>query len=171
MASGATYTPIATTTLGSAANSVTFSSIPSTYQDLVLVINYGQTSGANGFSVQFNGDTGTNYSGTTINGNGSSASSSRYTSANCVDIAENLGSTTLGASTIIAHFMNYANTSTYKTVLSRGANAATVTQALVGLWRNTSAINQMIISLGGAFTSTPTALAGSTFTLYGIASA
>jgi hypothetical protein len=166
-----TYVPIATTTLGSAANSVTFSSIPSTYQDLVLVINYGQTSGANGFGVQFNGDSGTNYSNTYLIGNGSTATSSRATNGSEVDIGSGIGGSNAGGAITRVNFMNYANTATYKTILCRSDNASVGTQAIVGLWRSTSAITSMVISLAGSFSSTPTALAGSIFTLYGLAAA
>jgi hypothetical protein len=48
-------------------------------------------------------------------------------------------------------------------MLDRVANSATATEALVGLWRNTSAISNIeIFCDGGSYT------AGSTFTLYGI---
>ena len=57
-----TYTPIATQTLGSAAASVTFSSIPQGYTDLVLVDNVKSASGAGDseLDVRFNGDSGSN---------------------------------------------------------------------------------------------------------------
>jgi hypothetical protein len=57
-----TYVALATTTLGATAASVTFSSIPATYRDLVLVYN-GTTSANIGVDVEFNGDTNSaNYS-------------------------------------------------------------------------------------------------------------
>ena len=67
MAAGITYTPIASTTLGSAAASYTFSSIPNTYTDLVLIASMADSnSGADQrMLVQVNGDTGTKYSTTT----------------------------------------------------------------------------------------------------------
>jgi len=52
-------------------------------------------------------------------------------------------------------------------VLSRTNNAATETKAVVGLWRNTAAITSMDCGTGGANTFQ----VGTTFTLYGIASA
>ena len=76
MTSGPTYTPIATQTLGSSAASVTFSSIPGTYTDLMLIsFAQGQASGGdNRLVLQFNGDTATNYSSTYLIGNGTTAS-------------------------------------------------------------------------------------------------
>jgi hypothetical protein len=66
--------------------------------------------------------------------------------------------------------MNYSNATTYKSILirSRGTrdNDSTDTTAIVGLWSSTSAIN--IIKI---FPASGNILAGSTFTLYGIASA
>ena len=61
-----TYTPIATTTLGSGQTSVTFSSISGTYTDLILIASASNTGGATNIRLQFNGDTATNYSSTRI---------------------------------------------------------------------------------------------------------
>jgi hypothetical protein len=61
--------------------------------------------------------------------------------------------------------MNYANTSTYKTVLTR-SNKYDRVGAIVGLWRSTAAINSITLT---AYSNTYAI--GSTFTLYGIAAA
>ena len=59
-----TYEPIATTTLGSATASVTFSSLGS-YTDIVLVCSVqSASSGDARINIRFNGDTASNYSGT-----------------------------------------------------------------------------------------------------------
>ena len=160
-----TYTPIATTTLGSAQTSVTFSSIPATYTDLILV--YSGTNSAQDVYVQVNGDTGTNYSTTILTGNGTTASSLRYSSATKFNVDSNgiPGSTTPNTSLI--HFMNYSNTTTYKTILVRTSNATYGTDAVVGLWRSTSAINQISLSNASSYNWS----SGSTFSLYGIKAA
>jgi hypothetical protein len=54
------WTPLANTTLASAANSVTFSGISGAYRDLMLVIQ-GSTTGPANVRMRFNGDTGSNY--------------------------------------------------------------------------------------------------------------
>jgi len=54
-----TYTPIATQTLSSAVTSVTFSSIPQTYTDLILVMNVTNSSATVYKALQFNTDTST----------------------------------------------------------------------------------------------------------------
>ena len=64
MAAGATYYPIATTTLSSATNSVSFSSISGSYTDIVIVFNGAASTSGVTCNVQFNSDTGTNYSTT-----------------------------------------------------------------------------------------------------------
>ena len=63
--------------------------------------------------------------------------------------------------------MNYSNTTTYKTVLTRANIASADVEAVVGLWRSTSAVNQLDVKQGGAVTFS----VGSTFTLYGIKAA
>ena len=161
MAAGSTYTPIATTTLGSAASSYTFSSIPSIYTDLVL-IHAGTTSGATDVYMYFNGDTGSNYSRTYVFGDGSTAGSARQTSVS--SIFWNYQNTS--QSTATASIMNYANSTTYKTVLSRENPVGVATAAIVGLWRSTAAINSITIGANSGTLSS-----GSTLTLYGIAAA
>jgi len=78
----ATYEPIATTTLGSAAATITFSTIAATYTDLRLTLVFTTSVGGANVFFRFNGDTGTNYSYTSLEGSGSAASSSRNTGAN-----------------------------------------------------------------------------------------
>ncbi len=60
----ATYEPLATTTLGSAASSVTFSSISGSYTDLVVVFSGTAGGGNSNLILTFNSDTGSNYSWT-----------------------------------------------------------------------------------------------------------
>jgi len=162
MAAGSTYTPIATTTLGSSATSYTFSSIPSTYTDLIIVVNGVNSTGVTTVELQFNSDTGTNYSVTRLQGNGSTASSLR--NSNQSSMSAGIIDTT--QSTSIIQIQNYSNATTYKTVLARAADTAYATVAFVGLWRSTAAINAVKVDGGGYNFS-----AGSTFTLYGIAAA
>ena len=154
----ATYEKIATTTLGSAAASTTFTSISGAYTDLVLVIAGLTTSGTQSAAVQFNSDTGSNYSRTLLYGNGTTALSTRSSSATTSELGV-LDSATQGNT--IYHFMNYSNTTTYKTFIARGNVASEQVRVGVGLWRSTSAITSITV-LASDFAT------GCTFTLYGI---
>lgn len=171
-----TYTPIASTTLSTSANSVAFSSIPSTYTDLLLSVSFTETGGAtntNGYFV-FNTDTynsNTNYSYTRLEGNGSTASSARASSLG----AMYWGYDTNGAvfTNTLIHVANYANTNINKAILMRQSNSSFGTFAQAGSWRNTSAVNAVTF-YGSDQVGVPTAdpfSAGSTFTLYGIKAA
>ena len=167
MPAGNTYEPIATTTLGTAASSVTFSSITGTYTDLVLIVNGAIASGAQDIWVQVNGDTGSNYSRTNLYGTGSVAGSTRLTSQTkyAMNDAAALDSTYQFNS--IMQFMNYSNTTTYKTMLERANNAARGVDAGVHLWRSTAAITSILVYNSGGTNY----VVGSTFTLYGILAA
>ena len=161
----ATYTPIATTTLGSAANTYTFSSIPNTYTDLILVSN-AQRSGNSGQPIryQLNSDTGNNYSQTNLYSYSTTGASDRTTNVNYI---ETYGlPTSSNWATEIVQFNNYNNTSTYKTALVRGANAVQQTITTVGLWRSTAAISSITV-----YVLTDNFSGGSQFTLYGIKAA
>ncbi len=162
-----TYTPIASTTLGTATNSVTFSSIPSTYTDLVFIASI-QPSGAAFMGYgQFNGDTGSNYSETLLYGTGSTAGSARESNRPNLYFGNwTTGNSTTAPTSYIINIMNYSNTTTNKTVLSRSADAGTETNAVVNLWRSTAAINSFRFYLNAN-----NFVAGSTFTLYGIKAA
>ena len=157
-----TYTPIATNTLTSTASTVTFSSIPSTYTDLVLVTSVLDSSGF--YLLRYNSDSGTNYSRIYLNGTGSAALSSF--SANDTSHYGLAGGSTYQPT--ITNIMNYSNTSVFKTSIQRANDSANVVQTSAFLWRSTSAISSVnILSSGGGSTF----LAGSTFTLYGIKAA
>ena len=164
-----TMTPIATQTLTAAATTVAFSSIPQTYTDIVAVCQLVATSATlqNAPQLRVNGDTGSNYSATALNGNGINGASGRWTNqtviyADYYGILQNNG---IGQAT--AHFMNYSNTTTYKTVLMRSGKGSKETTASAGLWRSTAAIN----SISFITDSPQTFAAGTIFTLYGIKAA
>lgn len=164
----ATYDPIATTTLGSAASTITFSSIPNTFTDLRLVL-FGVTLNATGTynQIRFNNDTGTNYSWTQLLGNGSAAQSSRGTSTATLYLND---TDTSGANPYLqtVDLFSYAG-STNKTILSETSmdrNGGGIVGRVVGLWRNTTAINRidLVVNAGNQYQ------AGTTATLYGIKS-
>jgi hypothetical protein len=157
----ATYKPLQSVVLTAATSSVTFSGIDQTYTDLVVVFN-GSVSANEDFQIQVNSDTGSNYSRTWLTGNGTSATSSRSSTQTYMRLTQN-GYLTTGNSNIVAQFMNYSNTTTNKTVLSRANNASTGTDAIVNLWRSTAAITSIYCYLPSGFFAV-----GSTFSLYGI---
>jgi len=126
-----TYTPIASQTLSSAAASVTFSGIPQTYTDLVVVLSVRGTTASNDIDVQgqFNSDTGSNYSWTRIYGTGSTAGSQRGTSQTVLRIGNMAGSGYTAYSPMILNIQNYSNTTTYKTMLGRPNNPDRIVDA------------------------------------------
>jgi len=158
-----TYEPIASQTLGSAASSVSFTSIAADWTDLICVVQ--GTASADGADVimQFNTDTASNYSQTVLRGNGSTAVSARYTT-------QYLNSAnTWGPSRLYTHFvqiMSYANTNIFKTSLTATAYAGGDVARIVNLWRSTSAITSIELK-----TASFTFAANTTFSLYGIKAA
>lgn len=165
MAAGPTYEPIATNTLGSAAASVTFSSITGTYTDLVIVCN-AKSNGSASMRMQFNSDTGTNYSSTQLSattGDGT-VNSARFSNVDDIRIGyyQN-GLSTTDFLPCIIQIQNYSNSTTYKTALGRSAQQSVAT---VGLWRSTSAITAVKL-----YPATDNFSTGSTFILYGISAA
>jgi len=158
-----TYEPIATQTLASTSSAVTFSSIPGTYTDLVLILDTISVNSAVDARLQFNGDTGTNYSSTQLFSNGSPASN-RNTNQTSMRLFNDLYSTTRSIG--IGNIMNYSNATTFKTVLSRFGTGDISVGTFAGLWRNTSAITSLtVVHTGSGFASS------SVFTLYGIQAA
>ena len=165
MSKTATYSLIASTTIsGTSTITFTFSSIPQTFTDLVLICDAKASNGA-AIGISPNSATGT-FSGTYLYGNGTSAASNRRSNATSsfLYIGYNFNLTSSNGGNCIAHFMDYANTTTYKTVLSRYNVPASGTEAGVSLWQNTAAITSLSIVCNDPYYW----LAGTTFKLYGI---
>jgi hypothetical protein len=163
-----TYEPIATTTLGTATTTITFSSILTTYTDLRLVLVARAVSTSISVDVRFNSDSGSNYSKTLLYGDGASAQSAQY--INQTQIGTNFGSAfdATNPGLLTMDLFSYAG-STNKTVLftvDNDLNGSGETQRTVAMWRNTSAINTIaLISSANQFKI------GTTATLYGIKNA
>lgn len=164
-----TYEPIATQTLSTATASVTFSSIPQTYTDLIIVGQLGQSASNNSVRYRYNSDSGSNYSYVYLKGIGSGVSSGRELNATSGYITETSGDSGLNC-IFKCHILNYANTTTYKTLVTRSGRASELTDLVTSLWRNTSAITSITIAQGASF-PTNNLISGSTFTLYGIKAA
>ena len=156
-----TYVPIARQELASSAATVTISNIPSTYTDLVFVFEGKATGSFSDIGLRVNGDTGSNYSDTLLYGNGSNAASARHSNLTFTRGWYIPPSSTRGLTKI--DFLNYSNTTTYKTFIGRSDVATTELEASVGLWRSTAAITSISITPQGTSVA-----AGSTVTLYGI---
>ena len=158
-----TYTAIASITLGSSASSVTFSSIPQDYRDLVLVFNI-QMATPREIGLQFNSDTTGHYSYVMAIGTGGVESGSSTTRTYIrTNNATNEG---VSPSMSICQIQDYSATDKHKTVLTRANDGASNVRMLAGRWPDTSAITTMTVmnSAGNNFS------AGSTLELFGIAS-
>jgi hypothetical protein len=163
MSKTATYSLIASTTASGSSGNVSFTSIAGTYTDLILVFNGAHATTAEDFHIQVNSDTGSNYSRTWLTGTGSAAASSRATSQTYMRMNQNAYMGTAFAYAYIIQFMDYSNTNTNKTVLTRANGAPNGVDALVNLWRNTNAITSIY-----CYTPSGNFATGSTFKLYGI---
>jgi hypothetical protein len=159
----ATYTPLANVTLGTAVSSVTFSSIPATYRDLIVVVD-GALTGAGGFGLRLNGDTGANYpqvmmrGESTANSGNDATATSFYGSWSTVQTVHRYKG--------MWNIMDYSATDKHKTVLLRtGYALPTITsvEAHAGRWANTSAITSL-----GFFTSANQFAATTRIDLYGV---
>ena len=163
----ATYEPIATTTLGSAASSITFSSIAGTYTDLRLVWVGSWNTSSDRFCVRYNGDTGSNYGYLNLYGDGSSTASGRGNNSFIVANQTSRAAGLMSMNTL--DIFSYAG-STFKTTLidsPMDENGAGYIIKQVNCWRNTAAITSItMLTLNGNNFSV-----GTTATLYGIKNA
>jgi hypothetical protein len=159
-----TYTALATVTLGSSASSVTFSSIPATYRDLVVVTNVDGTLQSN-YWLRLNGDTGSNYSYVFARGNGTTASSSSSAGQTSMRLNGDADVMTDFSHVAVLSIMDYSATDKHKTVLIRPNTASRAADMGAGRFASTSAITSVLL-----FLSTGNFDVGSTFNLYGIAS-
>jgi hypothetical protein len=151
-----TYTPLATVTLTGTDSQILFSNIPSTYRDLILVVQQFVSSGET--LVYFNGDTGSNYSTVTMRAGAENTTFSATFTAPGIRPQNSVG----GANDYFQlQIMDYSATDKQKTTLLRSGNGSTAyTQSHAVRWSNTAAITS--IRCDGNYT------AGSMFSLYGV---
>lgn len=171
-----TYTLISSNVLTSSAASITFSSIPATYTDLVLRISARGDDASLSIETKIviNSDSTAKYSNTTLIGNGASASSTQSATAsgnNYVQARRSPGSTATSNtfSNTEIYFPNYNSTSS-KPISVADAMETNGTTAFVGatanLYTGTSGISSLVLSLNSA-----NFVSGSSFYLYGISNA
>jgi len=166
------FESIATASGTGSSNTITFSSIPSTYQHLQirsLVRSTFAATGVGSFRVRLNGDTGSNYAWHFIYASGTSVSATGAASATFMDLdlvvsRNNNTAGIFGAMLVDIH--DYAST-TIRSFSGVNQNSATASEQSIGLesglWISTSAITRLDITSGGGNWKT-----GSTFALYGI---
>lgn len=165
-----TYVKIAEVSVGAGgAASIDFSSIPSTYTDLVILSSTRLDNGTdNGVRLQFNGDTGSNYSWRYLYGNGSAASSGSGSSQTYAFGAISNRSTATASTfaNCLTYIPNYL-ASTAKSVSLDGINEnnATAADAMLwaSLWTGTAAVTSIKL-----FPSVGNFVQYSSATLYGI---
>lgn len=152
------YEALANLTLASAAATVTFSSISQAYRDLYLVIS-GKTVTSNAtIDLRLNSDaTTTNYSSVTIQGDGTSATTS---SSNTFGLSS---LSTAVTSNVVVEFLDYSSTTKHKSCIVRTDRSDTATQARIVRWANTAAVTTL-----GLPTGSTTYAAGTSFALYGV---
>jgi hypothetical protein len=160
-----TYEPIATQTLTSNQAYIDFTSIPQTYTDLRIVFT-GALATGDTMAIQFNSDTGNNYSYVRLIANGSAYSSYIESSIPFIKTGAFTTTSITTPGTVLTDIMNYSNTTTYKTALNRSSDSIYVA-SYVGTWRNTAAITSVRVKVDSGINM----LSGSTASLYGIQTA
>jgi hypothetical protein len=153
---------IATTTLGSAQSSITFSSIPQDYTHL-QIRGISRNVVATNF-MQFNNDTASNYSSHYVLGDGATTISGVLNSTKMYAFFSTATANIFGVAVI--DILDYANTNKYKTIRSLSGgdeNGSGYAELLSGNWRNTAAITSIKLSTGSGNLEQY-----SSFALYGI---
>ena len=166
------YVALATTTLGAATNTVTFSSIPSGYEALEIRMSVRGTSSRARVAFRFNGDSGNNYyqmygvgTGSSSNG-GADYGSSFNELAIIPDSSAQSGATAL----VLAAIIDYDSTTKKKTTITHYAAPTNSSTMIIGgnacMWNNNNAITSILVQ--GGFVGSGDFEAGCTFSLYGV---
>lgn len=170
-----TYVALAKTVLTGSQASVTFSSIPSTYTDLVLFVSARQDTSSyyEQIYLEFNGSSTAVYSQTMVRANSATPASNRNSGQAYFNYLYEPGpsATSNTFSNVEIYIPNYAG-STNKIMSSTSVsenNSSTDSQwwldGAAHLWGNTAAINQIKLTASGA---PGNFVSGSRFDLYGI---
>ena len=167
MAAGNTYEAISTTTISSSTATITLSSIPGTYTDLVLITT-AKTSNAADIWIRVNGDSGSNYSYAELDGNGTTVAASKASSQSNGLLLDWWGTPSTDNSHLcICQFNNYSSTVHHKTMLSRANRAASGVDFIQSKWSSTAAITSLTLRFSGGTTFE----ADTVVSLYGIKAA
>ena len=168
-----TYTLISSNVLASTTSTITFSSIPATYTDLVVRLSARMSvAGPDNINVQVNSFT-NSHSYTDVYGSGSTTTSTRATGVGFFRLQNILIGTEATANTFCSaecYFPSYTN-SANKVMSHFGVGEDNVANpvyavATAGLLSQTATISSLTITpAGGSFVS------GSSFYLYGISNA
>lgn len=163
--------PIYTQTATGSSTTLTFNNIPQYFTDLMIVMSMRSTAAVTATDIfcQLSGDSGNNYSGTRLYGQGSSVSSDRQSGINIIRLGDCVGTSATAStfSSICAYIPNYT-LSNFKQIIvdaSSESNTATGYYSFLNamLWRSTSAITSLWVApLSGNMAQY------STVTLYGI---
>ena len=162
---------IATTTVGSGgASEIVFSSIPQDYTHLQIrgIPRITAAIGDDWTRIQFNSDTGSNYSWHVLAGNGTAASSGNATSQSSMLYISTPGANRTASSFGIGvvDILDYTNTNKFKTIRAISgydANGTGETHLISGNWRSTNAITSIKV-----YPTTVNFAQYSSFQLYGI---
>ena len=163
-----TYTPLATVTISTTTNTLTFGSIPAGYRDLVIQGATRSTRAAvtEDLLLRLNGDTGSNYTGVFMlgsSGGAQSVTSSTTSFAVASNTTANTGTANVFSS-FVGQVMDYSATDKHKTILQRngGGNQDQV-WAGAGRWANTGATTSLTL-----YYAIGNIAVGTTFSLYGV---
>ena len=144
------YQSIATVNVTSNVPNVEFTSIPATYTHLQIRAIGRSTRAENNtaLNMQFNSDTGSNYSWHRLDGDGSAASSGAGTTQTSIIVDRFTASTATASQfgAFILDILDYANTNKYKTTRNLGGydnNGNGLITLGSGLWQNTNAITSI----------------------------
>ena len=164
------YESIATTTLGSAQATISFTSISNVYKHLqIRYISRSSNTGQANIIVTFNSDTASTYKAHYLEGNGSAASAGVFSSGDARAIGYSTG-TTQSANVFavgVIDILDYANTNKNKTTRSLVGydnNGSGIVDFDSLMYASTSAITRIDLALSGGWNFAQY----SSFALYGI---
>lgn len=156
---------LANLTLGSTTASVTFSGFASTYRDLYIVSNAGNSASNTFFWVQFNSDTAANYNAQGLNAQGSAGAFAAVAFSQ-TSISNASGNSEINVSSTGAlqlDILDYSQTNKWKNCIARINSPNNAATTWGGTWKSTAAITSIkLFPSAGSFSS------GSTFALYGV---
>lgn len=156
-----TYDLIASNVLTSVVSSITFSSIPSTYRDLVLVSNAVSSLTNGGISTTVNGDTGPNYLTVLMEGSGGTTTARAQARSSILYSWFTGNITTTHPATHLLHLIDYAQTNKHKVMFLDSNSGTQISFRSHIRYASTSAITSITVA-------TADCVVGSSFHLYGI---